>query len=196
LSNFRKAALGTVKMTTGFDYGVLHHRRDSPDRRPYGPVLENTTMITRMSWLIRYIGPFLLAGLIPGIILGVEQGQFGTPKSSEGTRIFKADEHPGVRSKDLGTRRADVLQESKYVDHSHRKFKRRSRLGGFIAMKRETGDSPHCLNCESTLSPKSAIHVGNGVTVQPYECLTCCRQWYAVNTGRRIILTSPRVSRV
>lgn len=51
-------------------------------------------MITRMPWLVRYIGPFLLAGLIPGIILGVEQGQFGTPKSSEGTRIFKADEHP------------------------------------------------------------------------------------------------------
>jgi hypothetical protein len=40
------------------------------------------------------LGPFLLAGLIPGIILGVEQGQFGPPKGSEGTRIFKADEHP------------------------------------------------------------------------------------------------------
>ena len=33
-------------------------------------------------------------------------------------------------------------------------------------------------------------------SVQPYECLTCGRQWYAVNTGRRIILTSPRVGRV
>ena len=47
------------------------------------------------------------------------------------------------------------------------------------------------MNCESTLSPKSAIHVANGVTVQPYECLTCGRQWYAVNTGRRVVLISP-----
>src|SRR5688572_9710092 len=80
-------------MTTGFDCGFFT-QRDSSDRRPYWPVLENATMITRMPWLIRYIGPFLLAGLIPGIILGVEQDQFGTPKGSEGTRIFKADEHP------------------------------------------------------------------------------------------------------
>src|SRR5687768_1746016 len=57
-----------------------------------GPDLENTTMITAMPWLVR--GPFVFAGLIPGIILGIEQGQFGTPKGSEGTRIFKADEHP------------------------------------------------------------------------------------------------------
>jgi len=58
-------------------------------------------------------------------------------------------------------------------------------------MNREPSASPHCLNCESTLSPKSAVHVANGVTVQPYECLTCGRQWYAVNTGRRVVLTSP-----
>ena len=35
---------------------------------------------------------------------------------------------------------------------------------GFIAMNREPKESLHCLNCESTLSPKSAIHVGNGVS--------------------------------
>ena len=35
---------------------------------------------------------------------------------------------------------------------------------------------PHCLNGESPLSPKSAIHVANGVCVHPYECLTCGRQ--------------------
>jgi hypothetical protein len=52
-------------------------------------------------------------------------------------------------------------------------------------------DSRRCRHCESTLSAKSSVHVANGVTVQPYECLTCGRQWYAVDTGRRIVFTPP-----
>jgi hypothetical protein len=43
---------------------------------------------------VGFLGPFLLAALSAGIVLGAEEGQFGTPKGSEGTRIFKGGEHP------------------------------------------------------------------------------------------------------
>src|SRR5262245_52237351 len=44
--------------------------------------------------LTRYLGP--LVGVLPctGLVLSAEEGQFGTPKGSEGTRIFKGVEHP------------------------------------------------------------------------------------------------------
>jgi hypothetical protein len=47
-----------------------------------------------MKFVVAFLGPFLLAALSSGIVLGAEEGQFGTPKGSEGTRIFKGGEHP------------------------------------------------------------------------------------------------------
>lgn len=50
-------------------------------------------MIMRMTSLAGFFGLFLMTPLSAGIALGAEESQFGTPKGSEGTSIFKATEH-------------------------------------------------------------------------------------------------------
>src|SRR5579884_4323969 len=47
----------------------------------------------RGMWFSSILGVLLLA-LTAGTSAGEEPKQFGTPKGDEGTRIFKADEHP------------------------------------------------------------------------------------------------------
>jgi len=47
-----------------------------------------------MIGLARYLGPLVGGILCTALVLSAEEGQFGTPKGSEGTRIFKAVEHP------------------------------------------------------------------------------------------------------
>jgi hypothetical protein len=51
-------------------------------------------MISAMTGLTRYLGPLLWSTLCVGFVMGPEEDQFGTPKGSEGTRIFKGVEHP------------------------------------------------------------------------------------------------------
>ena len=58
------------------------------------PMREKNSMIIRIRGLAGYLGPFLWAALYSGMVLGAEESQFGTPKGSEGTRIFRAVEHP------------------------------------------------------------------------------------------------------
>ena len=54
------------------------------------------TPFMQLLMLVRFsttLGTMVLV-LMAGTSLGEEPGQFGTPKGNEGTRIFKATEHP------------------------------------------------------------------------------------------------------
>src|SRR5262245_21822674 len=51
-------------------------------------------MIPSMKVITKYFGPLLVGALCSAFVIGPEEGQFGTPKGSEGTRIFKGVEHP------------------------------------------------------------------------------------------------------
>lgn len=46
----------------------------------------------RLRWL--FVLSFAISGTVLSFALGEEGGLFGTPKGTEGTRIFKATEHP------------------------------------------------------------------------------------------------------
>ena len=51
-------------------------------------------MIPSMQAITRYGGALLCGALCTAFVIGPEEDQFGTPKGSEGTRIFKGAEHP------------------------------------------------------------------------------------------------------
>ena len=50
-------------------------------------------MIIFMTRVVGYLCLFM-ASLYTSAVLGVEDGKFGTPKGDEGTRVFRATEHP------------------------------------------------------------------------------------------------------
>ena len=49
-------------------------------------------------------------------------------------------------------------------------------------------DSRKCRKCGSTLFPERAIHLQNEILMVQYVCTNCWRQWYGVDTGRRLVL--------
>lgn len=49
-------------------------------------------------------------------------------------------------------------------------------------------DALKCRKCGSTLFPERAIHLQNEILMVHYVCTTCWRQWYEVDTGRRLVL--------
>ena len=49
-------------------------------------------------------------------------------------------------------------------------------------------DARKCRKCGSTLFPERAIHLQNETSMVQYVCTNCWRQWYGVDTGRRLVL--------
>ena len=49
-------------------------------------------------------------------------------------------------------------------------------------------DALKCRKCGSTLLLERAIRLQNEILIVQYVCTNCWRQWYGVDTGRRLVL--------
>src|SRR6478672_9446674 len=96
-------------------------------------------MIAVMRRLSACVGLLVGSILSSGLVLSGENGQFGTPKGSEGTRIFKGVEHPyysgdyrlsGQRATLVGS-----MQDASPWDHMDYAGKRLSSVQGTIEIE-------------------------------------------------------------
>ena len=96
-------------------------------------------MIAVMRRLTACVGLLVGSILSSGLVLSGENGQFGTPKGSEGTRIFKGVEHPyysgdyrlsGQRATLVGS-----MQDASPWDHMDYAGKRLSSVQGTIEIE-------------------------------------------------------------
>jgi hypothetical protein len=81
----------------------------------------------------------IFLALTPMVSIGAEPGQFGTPKSDEGTRIFKATEHPNYsgqfRLTGQGTVLVGSMQDRPPWDHFDYAGKRLNPVSGRISIE-------------------------------------------------------------
>jgi hypothetical protein len=63
-----------------------------------------------------------------------------------------------------------------------------SRAFPSIRLKVFEMDSLKCGKCGSALFLERAIHLQNEILVVQSVCTNCWRQWYGVDTGRRVVL--------
>lgn len=93
-------------------------------------------MIAVMRRLSACVGLFVGSILSSGLVLSGEESQFGTPKGSEGTRIFKGVEHPyysgGYRLSGQRATLVGSMQDTSPWDHMDYAGKRLSSIQGTI----------------------------------------------------------------